>query len=325
MTRKKLRYEWDHLKREFTGPSLAEETAGLKEAICLINNHITVNSGITWKPPIVFIIFMVLTCVCGYTASYLSITNQKYSLGMIFLIVTPILVFCFIVVRSLRPNRYTRISNFMKVKSIDYQSISRKEGFHFDFLVIDSRLASADKQKQMPVKSKKRKCQMLVRVDVIDFYLEYTEAKRSSVGPEKVAVKIEKPKPGVSIKRVRYDDLLHKKETNQTTEGMKDKEKVNYLKNFQRLEIDLSARQPLTVESRLSDHFPPLHPKVSTNITDNILITRKPVFKETDEEISNPHTQTEINDQKASSIEDYDQKLSVHNQDSPNYHSPANG
>lgn len=138
MTRKKLKFEWDHLKREFSGPSMELESKGLREAINLIFSDITAYSGIQWKPPITFLVFVLLTCICGYAASYISITHQKYGLGMVFLVSTPIVVFCCIVVRSLRPNRHTRISSFMKTKCIDYQSIARCEGFHFDYLVVDS-------------------------------------------------------------------------------------------------------------------------------------------------------------------------------------------
>lgn len=138
MTRKKLRFEWNHIKREFLGPSLHNESKGLREAVVTINQDIKNHSGIKWKPPIIFVFFVLLTSVCGYTVSFISITNQRYGMGMVFLTTTPILVFCFVVVWSLRPSRYTRISNFMNTKSIDYQSISRSEGFHFDYLVVDS-------------------------------------------------------------------------------------------------------------------------------------------------------------------------------------------
>lgn len=140
MGRKKLKYEWDHVKAEFSGPTMENEPNGLNQAVSLIIEDITTSSGIKWKPPVLFVLFVMLICICGYTASFISITNQKYGLGMIFLICTPILAFCCIVIKSLQPNRYSRILSYLRVKSIDYQSISRKEGYHFDYLVVDSNL-----------------------------------------------------------------------------------------------------------------------------------------------------------------------------------------
>lgn len=286
MVRKKLKFEWDHWKREFSGPSLEMESKGLREAISLIIKDITAFSGIMWKPPIVFLVFVILTCFFGYAASYISITHQKYSLGMAFLISTPIVVFCSIVVRSLRPNRYNRISSFMKTKCIDYQSISRSEGFYFDFLIIDSSIISKDKQKILPLRSKQRRCRMLFRVDAVELFLEFTQSKTPQRGL-KAAVKLHQPKSGISVKKVTLDDLLFKKETGNTREGMTEHDKIKLDRIATPLDSDLSARQSLTIDNKQLDKLPSLIQKKSIQLSHISDIHRKSIFKEDEDEIKN--------------------------------------
>lgn len=296
MARKKLRYEWDQAAREFLGPSLEGEPRGLREAVTLINSDITNNSGIRWKPPILFMIFVILTCVCGYTASYLSITNQKYGLGMVFLIATPVLAFCIFVVRSLRPNRYTRISNFMRVKSFDYQSIASGEGFHFDYLLVDSiSTRLPDRQKAGTQRSKKTKCETLLRIDPIELFLEYSEAKPSTKSRIKVAVKVDDKKSGISIKRVQFEDLLQKRDTKQTSEEQGEMERASEQRGLLNMDSDLSARQSLTLEEPPNETLPPILPlKLHVN-SEAMLSKRKPVFKEPDEEFTPSQTESKCN------------------------------
>lgn len=135
---------------------------------------------------------------------------------------------------------------------------------------------------------------MIIRIDLVDLFLEYTEARiKTSLSDDKASFKAPPLKTTISIKRVRIvDDLLFKRDNGQIPE------KTDNLKHS---DTDLSARQSLTSDRREVDHLPYLYSKrpASETIAERPEVCKKPVFRENTEEdeIQTPEKESRKQDQ----------------------------
>lgn len=133
---------------------------------------------------------------------------------------------------------------------------------------------------------------MLIRIDLVDLFLEYTEARSTTPLGEKAAFKASTFKMAVSVKRVRVDDLLFKRD-NHMAPG-----KRNTLRNS---DIDLSARQSLTFGQKQSENLPHSYSKRSPSDTgkERSEVFKKEIFKENteDDQVQTPDKESIKEDQ----------------------------
>lgn len=123
---------------------------------------------------------------------------------------------------------------------------------------------------------------MLFRVDQIDLYLEFTEAKPSS--EIKLVPKLYSNKTTISIKKVTFDDLLIKKETGQTRDEKKEQKTFLIDRRVSNSDSDLSARQALILENRIKSSLPSIEVRQPGQLSFKYDAQRKPIFVESEED-----------------------------------------
>lgn len=138
MKKKIYRFQWNDESGNFTGPSLEDADNKVRVSIETINKEIKRESGIRRRKVWPQLIIFLLIVLCGFTISFLLITNNNQSAGGVFLVLTPILAFCGVARSILKKKRSIVVREFFKRKTLEFNSLLRPLGFLFDSAVMEN-------------------------------------------------------------------------------------------------------------------------------------------------------------------------------------------
>ncbi len=129
MKKKVYRFEWSDRHRRFEGPLLTAESERFKASVQQITRQIAEGSGIRKPRPIVSAVIVLLTILCGFTASFVLILNKQHAAGNLLLMLTPLCAFVAVALPMLRRKRVELVNAFIRRKHLEFQGLTRCDGF----------------------------------------------------------------------------------------------------------------------------------------------------------------------------------------------------
>ncbi len=140
MLRKRYRFLWDEKSCSFQGSVLDAEPSEFRLAAQTINTVIAEKCRSQKAHLVKLVLYFLAITIIGYTASYILLTNKQNKSGTSLLIITPLGAFIAVTFSMTRRGRTYQINNYLKTKSIDFQSMVRPHGYVVDFTFFESRI-----------------------------------------------------------------------------------------------------------------------------------------------------------------------------------------